>query len=89
MLTADFLSEILAVRHRHLLVLACSDDTGKKHLLIITMNHAGADANSGFRILQAVFTHVGNLSAGAHTQTRNRCIPPRLSLASGALSGPL
>lgn len=70
MLTADFLSGLLlVVRHQHLLVLACSDNTGKKHLLIITMNHAGADANSGFRILQTVFTHVGNLSAGAQTQT--------------------
>ena len=30
------------------------------------MNHAGADANSGFRILQTLFAHVGNLSVGAH-----------------------
>ena len=45
---------------------ACSDETAKKHLLVVTMNHAGADANSGFRILQTLFAHVGNLSAGTH-----------------------
>ncbi|KAK9830884.1 hypothetical protein WJX81_001702 [Elliptochloris bilobata] len=41
-----------------------SDETAKKHLLVVTMNHAGADANSGFRILQTLFAHIGNLSAG-------------------------
>ena len=29
------------------------------------MNHAGADANSGFRILHTLLAHVGTLSAGA------------------------
>lgn len=45
---------------------ACSEETAKKHLLVVTMNHAGADANSGFRILQTLFAHWGNLSAGTH-----------------------
>jgi len=29
------------------------------------MNHAGADANSGFRILHTLLVHIGTLSAGA------------------------
>ena len=51
---------------------ARSDDAGKKHLLVATMNHAGADANSGFRILHTLLAHVGALSAGARSARRMR-----------------